>query len=487
MKTSLSERTLNGNLGFKIFLFLIGVSTIVGFNLFRDRSSSPSFPFATALKRDIFIEVKTIGVVESSHSVTIASTLKGDIGKIIHLVRDGEYVKKGDVLVKIDPSPFEEKCAKARFRVKEQKAIVYALKQALEWEIQQAEHKNKAAELEEESVLLELEKIARGEGPKESLRLKAALQKAESEFEELRAYASDLSALQEEGFLNISEVKQIEKKIQEHKEVYECAKQQYENFEMLVYPMQIKKGETLVKKQQVIKEEVKKNGLYAISKAKAQLNQAKQMLNEEIAILRDAKRELSQTDIVAPSSGLVVLREDFRSGQKRKPRVGDILVKNQPLIELPNLQEMIVKTRVREVDLFKVEVGRKASISIDAYPSLYFSGKVSSIGVLALSDTNQEGDEKYFEVVVNLNESDPRLRPGMTARLAIHGEERINALSIPVYSIFGEGKKDFCYVCGPRNSFEQREVQLGIADDQWIEILSGLNEGENICLTKPSL
>ncbi len=132
--------------------------------------------------------------------------------------------------------------------------------------------------------------------------------------------------------------------------------------------MQVKKAETSLKRAQMNKEETVKSGVYKVAKSVALVEQSDQVLADSWMQLHQAENELIQTEIIAPASGMVVHREDFRSGQRRKPRVGDILVKNQPLLDLPDLSSMVVKTHVREVDLFKVAVGKKATIEVDALP-----------------------------------------------------------------------------------------------------------------------
>lgn len=469
----------------RLILFLAVGGAIAGFNLFTYTSQIPKVPIAFAIRQNLSVEVKIAGELEAVRSMTIASFIKGDQGKIIDIIPDGMYVQPGEVLVKLDPTPFEDKLEKLRIQVKENEAQFSALIQTLEWEKIQSEHKNKTAQLEVESARLELEKVIHGDGPQEIYKLKSAMQKALQKYEELNAYSSDLIELEKEGFLNSTEVKQAQKKLGEELEVYEIAKQQYESYVQHVFPMQVKKVETLLKRAQVAEDEMAKMGLYNIAKAEALLDQANQLLADSLNQIQDAENELKQTEIHAPAQGMVVLREEYRSGQKRKPRIGDILVKNQPLIDLPDLSSMMVKTRVREVDLFKVETGKKTSVEIDAYPQLAFNGTVKSIGVLALADIGRASEEKYFEVRISLDESDPRLRPGMTSRAIIHAQEANDVITIPLHSVFDERKEHYCYVFGPRNSYEKRNIVLGICNEQWVEVKSGLAEGECVCLLNP--
>jgi HlyD family secretion protein len=470
---------------FKFLVFLGFCGLILGFN-FKDTSQDFFIPTTFALRQNLVVEIKSVGELEAAHSTAIASSIKGDQGKIIDLITDGVYVKTGQILVKMDPTPFEDKIEKLSLQFKEQEGYISALEQAFEWEKIQAEHKNRTASYEIEAAKLELDKIMFGDGPQEISRLKGAMQKARLKYDELNAYSNDLIELEAQGFLNTIEVKQAQKKLVEEQEAHDLAKLQYESYVQHVYPMQIKKYETILKRAQVNAEETAKTGLYNVAKAFAALDQAQQSLTNTSLQLLEAEKELAQAEIKAPAPGMVVHREDYRSGQRRKPRVGDILVKNQPLLDLPDLSSMVVKTRVREVDLFKVGIGKKVTIEVDAYPQLSFQGTISSIGVLALADFGRSNEEKYFEVRIDLTESNPCLRPGMTTRVTIHAQEAQNVLAIPLHAVFDEHKHTYCYIDSANKVYEKREIKLGISNEQWVEVKEGLKEGECICLLNPN-
>lgn len=443
-------------------------------------------PVVKVEKKSFDVEVKTIGELEAAQSTIIASSVRGDQGKIIYLIADGVNVKPGDVLVKMDPTPFEEKLDKVRGQIKEQESYVDALAQALEWEKNQAEHENKTSLYEVDTAELELNKLIYGDGPLEIAKLKGAMQKAWLKYDELSGYSNDLSELQEQGFLNPSELRLAKKKLAEEQDVYESTKLQYDSYVNHVYPLLVKKAETHLKKAKIKQEETLKTGGYKIGKALASLEQGQQILNDNRVQLKEGERELALTEIKAPAPGMVVQREEYRSSQKRKPRLGDTVVKNQAILDLPDLGSMIVKTKVREVDLFKVAIGTKATVEVDAYPKLSFSGIVSSIGVLALTDLSRPSDEKHFEVRIALEKGDERLRPGMTARAVIHAQKIQNSLAVPIHAVFEEQGKYYCHViCF--YGHEKRYIEVGSSNEQWMEVKSALKEGECICLINPLL
>lgn len=436
-----------------------------------------------AVKRSFPIEVRTVGELEAARSTSVACSIRTDQPKIIDIIADGTHVNTNDLLVKIDPTAFEKKIEELEAAGKDLESQIVSLQKGLDWEIEQEMHECKACEYEMESAQLELTKIINGDGPLEKARLFAGMQKAQVKFDDLDSFSADLIELEEQGLLNPAEVRQTQKKLQEEREAFENAKLQYDSYVNHVFPMLVKKCESSIKRLENKQEETKKNNSYKIAKAELALNQAEQQLEGIKRQIRDAAYELGLTEIRAPSSGMVVLREDYRGGQKRKPRVGDVLVRHQAVLDLPDLSSMTVKTKVREIDLYKVEVDKPATIEVDAYPNMLFEGKVTFIGILALSDM-RAGDEKCFEIKVVLDTTDPRLRPGMTARVTIHAGKVVDTLSVPIHAVFEQNKQHFCYVY-KNGAYFQQPIEIGLNNEQWVAVHSGLTENDRVCLSIP--
>lgn len=446
--------------------------------------TSYQIPVVQVQVRSFNIAVHTVGELEAAQSTSISSSIRGDQGKLIWLIADGAYVKPGDLLIKIDPTPFEEKIEELKLKIKDQEASLGTQIKTVEWEINQSEMELKTAAFETETAELELNKIINGDGPQEIARLNSSMQKALVKYEELQSYSDELKDLEKKGFLNAMEVRAAQKKLQEEKDAFDDAKMQYDCYVTHVYPMLVKKAETHLKRCNLREEEQRKSGIYKIAKAQATMLSAEQSIADLKQQQRFAEWELQLTELKAPAQGMVVQREEYRGAQRRKPRIGDILVKNQPLLDLPDLTTMLVKTKLREVDLCKVCIGKEASIEVDAYPHLLFNGKLTYIGVLALTDLSKTGDEKFFEIKVGLNNPDNRLRPGMTARITIHADSVKNKLTIPCHAIFENGKQSYCYV-QTNNGFVARTIEIGGMNEQWAEVSEGLNEEEFVSLTMP--
>lgn len=474
---------------FKVVLAVMAVQTfallaISMVDLSPKVKEESGIPLASVQKRSFTIDVRTLGELEAGSSISVASPIRSDQPKVIELIADGVNVNTGDLLVKIDALPFENRVEELEASIQENQGKILAYEQALAWELEQIEHAEKAAVLEMEVAHLEINKIISGDGPLEIARLKSTMNKAKIKYDELNSYSEELIALEQEGMLNPAEVRQTKKKLQEELEHYENAKMQYESYITHVHPMQIKKAETALKSLINKQEEAQRMGKFNVEKARLALTQSQQLLIATKKQLNDAQYELTLTEIRAPSPGMVVLKEEFRANQRRKPRVGDVLVRNQTILDLPDLSSMIVRTKVREIDLYKIEIGKKATVEVDAYPNLQFSGTVNFIGILAIADPTRSSDEKHFEVRVEVDKPDSKLRPGMTSRVVIHSGNVQDVLSVPIHSVFEFDKQHYCYTM-QKDRFLMQPVQIGVSNEHWVQIHSGLQENDDVSLIMP--
>lgn len=473
----------------KIYLILITfacISTLYFFyiSLYLQEKTGTDILTEYSAIRSYPIEIHTIGELEAAQSTSVASLIRSDLGKIIYLIPDGASVKTNDKLIGMDPTPFEEGIEDIKGKINEQKMKIKLLKQAAEWETNQVDHEENAAKIEVTAAELEMKKIIDADGPIEHAKLKNNMQKSYTLYDELKNYVDDLLELENAGFLNPIELKQAQKKLAEEEENYLFAKMQHDNFITHIHPIQVKKATITLNRYKNKYEEILKSGAFKIAKATAQYEHAKQELADLQQQMKHAEYQMSLTEIKAPTQGMVVLKEDFRNGQKRKPRIGDTLMKNQTVLDLPNLEQMLVRTKVREIDLYKIKTGTPATIEIDAYPELKFQGHIISIGVLAFSDYIKMSDEKYFSVILQLDGTNTQLRPGMTARVCCHADKVENKVSIPVQAVFEIENTLVCFI-KKDHSIITTPIEIGLSNDRWVEVKSGLKENEEVLLSMP--
>ena len=439
---------------------------------------------ARVIRTDLVVEVRTVGELDAAESVVLSSSVRGDRGKIIELVDDGKQVETGDILVRLDPTEFQEEVLRLRSKAIELDALVKAQEELLEWEKNQVQREINRSESDLKIARLELRRLEKGEGPRELARLEAETAKAREDYEKKQHFQASLEELIAKGFANLTEQEQIRNQIKEAEQAYRMVSMQLSSYRDHLLPVQIEKARASITAAEVSLEQTRKGGGHKIGQAMAALAKARQELIAARQNLERAEQELEATVIKAPGPGMVVLAEQNRGNAFRKPRIGDQVWQNQPLVYLPDISKMIVKTRVREVDLHKIDVGKPALTTVDAYPDLVLKGRITAIGVLANQGRDNRQGERHFSVTVSLDQSTPRLRPGMTARVNIVCSRSADVLVVPAFAVFQEGEDSIVFVKSAWG-FKKCKIVTGAQNEELVEIKKGLVEGDEIALNRP--
>ena len=147
------------------------------------------------------------------------------------------------------------------------------------------------------------------------------------------------------------------------------------------------------------------------------------------------------------------------------------------VVDLTRLQ---VDAYVDEVDVGKVKEGQTATFTVDAFPNEEFKGKVTAIYPTAILRDNVV----YYDVVIDI-EGDfvGRLRPEMTANVTIKAETRLGVLGIPIKALDRKAGTNVVHVKKDGGPAEAREIKLGLEDGDFVEVTSGLEEGEVLTYT----
>ena len=133
-----------------------------------------------------------------------------------------------------------------------------------------------------------------------------------------------------------------------------------------------------------------------------------------------ARRDYERTSIRAEKPGIVVYRKIWKPGtdEDGKVAVGDQVWGGRALLDIPDLDKMQVLCLIGEMDIERMHVGQRAYIRLEAFPGPVFNGVVSELAPMA-SPQPGAPDIQVFELVIDIDEQDERLKPGMSAEVEI--------------------------------------------------------------------
>lgn len=226
------------------------------------------------------------------------------------------------------------------------------------------------------------------------------------------------------------------------------------------------------------------NTQYEISKAQHQA--ILYQIEQAQASLESTLDTLSKTIYNSPIDGIIT---SLRVEEGEIAMIGTMNNPGTILMTIADLSVMEVEVEVDETDVIGVEIGHRAEVRVDALPDQTIEGKVTEIGSSALQQTTASQESKDFKVIITLENPPKSLKPGLSASADIITAEKLDVLAVPISALVLREKEEE----NSKND-EQEEgvyvvensrvkffpVEKGIMGEMMIEIISGLEEGQEI-------
>jgi membrane fusion protein (multidrug efflux system) len=198
----------------------------------------------------------------------------------------------------------------------------------------------------------------------------------------------------------------------------------------------------------------------------SQMEQARWSYQSTEAQYIVARRQLSDTKITTPISGIVTTRY---------VNVGNMVMGAPQATQIANvvdISRLKVKVNVAEKDVIRLKRGEQVEVTTDVFPNMIFTGSIFSI--------SSKGDEGHtYPVEVVLNNSKQQIKAGMFGRVKFMPKTTGESIVIPRETIVGSVKDAKLYVIN-NNIAKLRSVVTGKELGTNIEILNGLQEGEQV-------
>jgi HlyD family secretion protein len=199
-----------------------------------------------------------------------------------------------------------------------------------------------------------------------------------------------------------------------------------------------------------------------------------------------AETALSKITVRAPIAGMVSLVPVWHPEGSAPFKAGDHAWPGAPLAEMPEASSLRISARIDEIERGRLAIKQAVTVHFDAIPDRQFTGTIEEISTLATEDfTAGWPIPRNFNVRLKLDDSDARLRPGMTAQVTAITERIPAALTIPVQSSFQKEGGDVAYVWNG-SEFREQVIQISRRSGDRILVLNGLHVGDRVALQDPS-
>jgi HlyD family secretion protein len=429
----------------------IAIIAVLGVSLLAGNREAPEVTVAK-VKQQALLESKVTasGEVRPVKFYNLTAEVSGRITNLY--VKEGDAVKKGQELIKVDPTQLAEQVAGSAANVTATIADVSSSQSA----VNTAENNVFTAEASLNSARADLD------------RAKADVSLAEATLKRNQA-------LLESGVVSRATYDQVETTYRTSIASLNAAKARVEQLETQVADAKIR-----------------------VKAAQANLKGSQARVDQTRAGLRSNQDLLYKTTRFSPIDGVV---------SSLPIKEGEFALANfssTPLMVIADMSEVNVEIKVDETDIANVRVGQKAKVKVDALGELEIEGEVTEVGSSAITRSGQtiaqtsgSQEAKDFKVVVRLiptNETRDKLRPGMSATAVVTTDRRENAVVVPLQALVlqevpvegdqntnaGKPKEvqGVFLLEGTKTKFVP--VETGITGDTDIEVLSGVKADDEI-------
>ncbi|MGA2200767.1 MAG: efflux RND transporter periplasmic adaptor subunit [Terriglobales bacterium] len=200
-----------------------------------------------------------------------------------------------------------------------------------------------------------------------------------------------------------------------------------------------------------------------------------------------AEHALSRMTLQAPSAGTISLVSMWHPGGESPFKPGDRAWPGAPMAELPDISSLRVSARADETERGRLALKQTVSAQLDAIPDRQFTGQIEQISTIATIDFSAGWPiPRNFNLEIALDQTDARLKPGMTAQLTVVVDRVPDALTIPVQASFQKSGQTVAYVW-EGSKFQERVIAIGRRNRDRILVANGLRPGDRVALKDPSV
>lgn len=443
---------------------------------------------ATAQVRDIVHTFSDTGTVESPQNVKIAPKVSGRIEYLS--LHEGDRVKKGQVLVRIDPSQVEAlvhqqmaALAEAQYRLAQSRITQSSSDVGVNAQVRQqrAGVSSANADLNQTTQNYEAQLAAAGAGVTDAQNrtdnAKSAIKGAQANLDNAKSKYNRIYDLYQQGFVAAQDVDDAKAAVAVQQSALEIAQGQL--------------GSTSAQRDAAVQQAsiVKNNGKADIEASRAKLEQARASL--DYASANTSQTQAYKQSISALQSGVDAARAALRSAQAQRADTvlmspldgyvtgrymdqGAMATPGQPILSVQFVKQVWVAISVPEEISSMIHIGQPASVTFDALPGRTFVGNVVQFNPSADLQSRQ------FMARVILSNKDNLFKPGMYAHVKIEIERVKGALCVPREAIQRDKMGPCVIVVGKDSKAKRVQVTTGASDDSFIAIERGVNLGDRV-------
>ena len=442
--------------------------------------------FFTVLPMDLEVKINKDGELQAVSYTDIKSDVES-VTQILTIVPEGTNVKKGDVLITLDSLALRQKKEQLDLDLRKAESSRKIAQEMREIQDSQNSANKEAAEVAVKLAELDLKQYNEGTYPQLVENAKTALSMAKLMLKNVEEELDQTNVLFAKGFVTASDVKKGELAVTTARNEVQKATTALLVLEKYSHQMDTAKlNSALAQAEQKLYRTLKENASTMNQKV-ADLEEKQQSLDLLQRQARKLDEQLAATTIRAPEDGLVIYSSSIERREREPVQEGSQVRQSQWLLRLPDVSHMKALLKVQESWKPRLDEKQRLRALVKILGvSRPVGATLSKISVLP--DNSQRWwnpDLREYPVELTLDETPPGLKPGMRVENAEIFVSRLDqVIAAPLAAIYSVANDSYVFVRDGQ-SVKERKVTLGTANETHVQVVTGLNEGEQVLLLQP--
>ena len=435
----------------------------------------------TATRGDITIEVSETGTIEPVDKVDVKSKAAGRL--LLIPITEGQFVRKGQLIAVVDRSLIDPQLAQSEAQLRSAQARLSQTEAEYALQVQQTASAIAEAKAALATAKTHLAVVAASARPQELAQQREAVDRAQISVADALRTQKRRAALLARGFISQADYDSAQVAVDTAQSTLATAKQAQALTVAGPRIQDIADAQAQVQSARVQLEAADANtGQNAVKYS--DIAQARAAVAQIAGTIQQLQVSIGDTRILAPASGLVLKKYKQPNEIVQSATTG---FSDAQSIVATLGSRLQVSVDINEVDVAKVSLHAPAVITVDALPGVSFPGTVTQISPAstnAFSSDSTSGSStnsiSKFSVKVAFDRSDPRLRSGMSANVAIISRRHTHVVLAPLEAVPFSDKTGQVSVMTAAGKTQTRTVTTSLRDDTEVEIVSGLAPGEKL-------
>lgn len=448
-----------------------------------DKGDGTVTQFHTVKRGDFLISVVEGGSLKAVNEVVVRSELEGS-APIISIVKEGTFVKKGDLLVELDSAELKERLTQQEVTTESSQFAYVQSKEALAIQKSVNDSNIKDAELRLELAKDDLEKYKEGDIPQLGRNATNDIILAEEEFKRAEERLRWTKELAQKEFASLTEVQTDDLALKRAQIKVDQVKTSLDLMKKYDFPKRLRLLQSNVDQAEVELMRIKQRARAQEAQAEAELEAKQRTLDFNEKKLEHLKQQLEYTKIIAPQDGMVIYASS--TGGNRSNYLieeGATIRQKQDIIVLPDVSQMMLEVRVHESHVAQIKPGQRAYVTIDSLPDKRFKASIRKVAILPDSNSRYYNPNlKVYPTEIVIEDQLPDLKPGVSGRAEIVVTNLPSVITVPIQAVTTHRGQQVCFMQKGKTT-EHIPVEVGMYNDKFIEIKKGLKEGDTVLLS----